>query len=146
MFKVTISGHLTKDVEVIASQTGKPYLRLNVAVNYYSTKDGKQVVFCTVFKFATDAYISNIANLLIKGTPVVVMGSASVSVYNDKPQLTIQADDLDFFAKPKADNSQADNNYQPTQGQGRQVQKAQAQAEMFYPQDANFPSDDDIPF
>ena len=104
MQKITIIGNICRDNET-REIAGKTYNTISVAVDNGKDKDA------TFYRVNARTFGNNgIARFLVKGAKVAAVGKPAYEVYNNKPQVTVWADDLEMvkFAPddlPEDDNS-----------------------------------------
>lgn len=116
--QVTISGNLTREPDLRATQSGSAILRLGVAVNdrvknpqTNQYEDRPNFIDCIVFGKRAES----LSNLLHKGMKVAVQGKLRYSSWQDqqgqnRSKLEVIVDELEFM---QARNQQAA--YQPNQ-------------------------------
>lgn len=80
--KLMVSGRLTKDPEVRASQSGKSMMRCSIAWDTYSKSDDKKPNYLDIIAFDRNA--ENFAKLCKKGTPVALSGDLVMNQWVDK--------------------------------------------------------------
>ena len=107
MNTVSIEGNLTRDAELKYTTNGTAVLNFSIASND-KMKDKEEVVFieCTVF----GKYAEAIAQYLIKGTPVLVIGSLKQDHWVDnqgkaKSKIYIKVDKMKMFGRKNSDSS-----------------------------------------
>lgn len=102
---VTISGHLTRDMETSTTAGGTTIGRLGVAVNERRKnqngewEDYANFVDCTLFGRRADA----LAQYLTKGTKVAIEGRLRYSSWQDKDgqkrsKLDVTVDEIEFMS------------------------------------------------
>ena len=128
MNKVFIVGRLTRDPEHRTTPNGISVTTFSVAV---TRRAGKESDFLNVV--AWRGLADNCAKYLVKGQQVAVCGELRTRSYDAKDGTKryvteIQADDVEFLAKPKG------------------AENREAKDGMFAPDDGYMPDDDDLPF
>lgn len=128
MNKAFIIGRLTKAPELKTTPGDISVATFTVAV---TRRAGKESDFLNVV--AWRGLADNCAKYLVKGQQVVVCGELRTRSYDAKDGTKryvteIQADDVEFLAKPKGAESR------------------EAKGGMFAPDDGYMPDDDDLPF
>lgn len=116
--QVTITGNLTREPDLRATQSGSAILRLGVAVNdrvknpqTNQYEDRPNFIDCIVFGKRAES----LSNLLHKGMKVAIQGKLRYSSWQDqqgqnRSKLEVIVDELEFM---QARNQQA--TYQPNQ-------------------------------
>ena len=108
---VILKGRLTKDINLLFSQSGTPYTSFIVAVNRYSKdKDLTDFILCTAFS-KTAEFISEYFR---KGQEILIKGNVKVDSYEkDGNKITRQyiiVENVEFVGSKKEDeNSTKDN-------------------------------------
>ncbi|MDD7410081.1 MAG: single-stranded DNA-binding protein [Fusobacterium gastrosuis] len=77
MNNVILSGRLTKDPELKFSQTGKKYLKFNLAVDKETKEEGTYFINCVAFQ-KTAEFISNYFS---KGRKILINGKIQTHQY-----------------------------------------------------------------
>ena len=144
--RVIISGNLTREPELRATQGGTSILTFGVAVNDRKRnpqtgewEDVPNFVDCVLFGSRAESVVK----FLTKGMKVAIEGKLRYSTWDSNGQkrskLEVVVDDIEFLSQSKAQNGprrqQADN----YSGQGQSVPNSgrQAPADVY---------DEDIPF
>lgn len=128
--RVNISGNLTRDVELRATQGGTEVLTFGVAVNDRRKnpqtgewEDSPNFVDCVIFGKRADS----LSKILYKGMKVAIEGKLRYQQWQDKngqrrSKLSVVVDEIEFMSQSKSQNQvqqpQA-NNYPPQQAQGQ---------------------------
>lgn len=128
MNKVFIVGRLTRDPEHRTTPNGISVTTFSVAV---TRRAGKESDFLNVV--AWRGLADNCAKYLVKGQQAAVCGELRTRSYDAKDGsrryvTEIQADDVEFLARPKGTESREEP------------------SGMFAPDDEYMPDDDDLPF
>lgn len=128
MNKVFIIGRLTKAPELKTTQNDISVATFTVAV---TRRAGKESDFLNVV--AWRGLADNCAKYLVKGQQAAVCGELRTRSYDAKDGsrryvTEIQADDVEFLARPKGTESREEP------------------SGMFAPDDEYMPDDDDLPF
>ena len=146
--KVFISGNLTRDCELRATQSGTQILTFGIAVNdrKRDPNSGEWVEVpnffdCVVFGKRADS----LSRLLHKGMKCCIEGKLRWSQWNDKngqkrPKVEIVVDEIEFMSQSKAQNQpqqQQTNNY-TNQYQNAANTGAQASQSDYYEDDCPF--------
>ncbi|WP_338963012.1 single-stranded DNA-binding protein [Fusobacterium nucleatum] len=108
---VILKGRLTKDINLLFSQSGTPYTSFIVAVNRYSKdKDLTDFILCTAFS-KTAEFISEYFR---KGQEILIRGNVKVDSYEkDGNKITRQyiiVENVEFVGSKKEDGSSANSN------------------------------------
>lgn len=115
--RVNISGNLTRDPELRATQSGAQILNFGVAVNDRAKnpqtgewEDRPNFVDCVVFGRRAES----LANLLSKGMKVAIEGKLRYSSWEMKDgqkrsKLEVVVDEIEFFAQKKTQNPPVQN-------------------------------------
>ena len=127
--RVTITGNLTRDPELQATQSGTQILRIGVAVNERiknqqtgQWEDRANFVDCVMFGNRASA----MANILHKGAKVAIEGRLRWSQWQDRDtgknrsKLEVVVDEIDPMQQGQGGYQQAPQGYQqaPQQGYG----------------------------
>ncbi|MHA8138681.1 single-stranded DNA-binding protein [Lactobacillaceae bacterium Scapto_B20] len=107
MNKVTLSGRLTKNVELKNSKSVQ-YAQFSVAVNQ-DRRDGVDFINCVTFGKQAEA----MAKYCHKGRMLLIDGRLQVSRNNDRTYYTVVASQVEFLAKAKNDQSDDPTNAVP---------------------------------
>ncbi|MHA8109962.1 single-stranded DNA-binding protein [Lactobacillaceae bacterium Melli_B4] len=99
MNKVTLSGRLTKDIELKQSKDVQ-YARFSVAVNK-DRREGVDFINCVTFGKQAEA----MAKYCQKGRMLLIDGRLQVSQNNGRTYYTVVATQVEFLAKAKNDQS-----------------------------------------
>lgn len=135
--RVVVTGNLTRDAELKATQGGTPYLRMGVAVNDRRKnpqtgqwEDVPNFVDCVMFGTRAEA----IARYLTKGTKVAVDGSLRYSSWERDGQrrskLEVAVRDVEFMSRqqqaqqPAPQQAPAQLPYQAPAAPGRRAPAA----------------------
>lgn len=93
MQKMTIIGHLGQDAEIRKGKNGNEFVKFSVASTVQKkNSDEKETLWVDVISGQT-----SLKEHLTKGKQVYVTGNVSISVYNDKPQVTISNPDIQLL-------------------------------------------------
>lgn len=108
---VILKGRLTKDINLLFSQSGTPYTSFIVAVNRYSKdKDLTDFILCTAFS-KTAEFISEYFR---KGQEILIRGNVKVDSYEkDGNKITRQyiiVENVEFVGSKKEDGNSANSN------------------------------------
>lgn len=108
---VILKGRLTKDINLLFSQSGTPYTSFIVAVNRYSKdKDLTDFILCTAFS-KTAEFISEYFR---KGQEILIKGNVKVDSYEkDGNKITRQyiiVENVEFVGSKKEDGNSANSN------------------------------------
>ena len=103
---VILKGRLTKDINLLFSQSGTPYTSFIVAVNRYSKdKDLTDFILCTAFS-KTAEFISEYFR---KGQEILIRGNVKVDSYEkDGNKITRQyiiVENVEFVGSKKDDGN-----------------------------------------
>lgn len=139
--KVMISGNLTRDAELRTTANGTAVLNLGIAVNDRRKnqqtdewEDYANFVDCTMFGKRAEA----LAQYLVKGTKVAIVGRLHYSSWTDKnsdakrSKLDVTIDEIEFMSS--RNNNDAENEPKPKK-------KTKKSAPVVDDED-----DDDVPF
>lgn len=96
MFQGIIVGNLGRDAEIKESKGGKAYLTFSVGVTT-GWGENKQTQWVNVKKYGDNTKLSAI---LQKGTKVAVTGNLDISVWKEKPQVWLTANEISILSKP----------------------------------------------
>jgi single-stranded DNA-binding protein len=112
---VILKGRLTKDINLLFSQSGTPYTSFIVAVNRYSKdKDLTDFILCTTFS-KTAEFISEYFR---KGQEILIKGNVKVDSYEkDGNKITRQyiiVENVEFVGSKKEDGNSANSNTEAT--------------------------------
>lgn len=112
---VILKGRLTKDINLLFSQSGTPYTSFIVAVNRYSKdKDLTDFILCTAFS-KTAEFISEYFR---KGQEILIKGNVKVDSYEkDGNKITRQyiiVENVEFVGSKKDDGNSANSNTEAT--------------------------------
>lgn len=112
---VILKGRLTKDINLLFSQSGTPYTSFIVAVNRYSKdKDLTDFILCTAFS-KTAEFISEYFR---KGQEILIKGNVKVDSYEkDGNKITRQyiiVENVEFVGSKKEDGNSANSNTEAT--------------------------------
>lgn len=160
--RVTITGNLTRDPELQATQSGTQILRIGVAVNEriknqqtQQWEDRPNFVDCVMFGNRASA----MANILHKGAKVAIEGRLRWSQWQDRDtgknrsKLEVVIDEIDLMQQGQGGYQQAPQGYQqaPQQGYGAPAYQQGYQQPPRQQSYAQTPSagdvyDKDIPF
>lgn len=129
MNKVFIVGRLTRDPEHRTTPNGISVTTFSVAVTRRMNREESDFLNVVAWRGLAD----NCAKYLVKGQQVAVCGELRTRSYDAKDGTKryvteIQADDVEFLAKPKG------------------AENREAKDGMFAPDDGYMPDDDDLPF
>lgn len=129
MNKVFIIGRLTKAPEHRTTPNGISVTTFSVAVTRRMNREEADFLNVVAWRGLAD----NCAKYLVKGQQAAVCGELRTRIYDAKDGsrhyvTEIQADDVEFLAKPKGAESR------------------EAKDGMFAPDDGYMPDDDDLPF
>ena len=108
---VILKGRLTKDINLLFSQSGTPYTSFIVAVNRYSKdKDLTDFILCTAFS-KTAEFISEYFR---KGQEILIRGNVKVDSYEkDGNKITRQyiiVENVEFVGSKKEDGNSTNSN------------------------------------
>lgn len=150
--RVCITGNLTRDPEMMATQTGTQILRLGVAVNdrwrnpqTQQWEDRPNYIDCVLFGNRAQA----MANILHRGTKVAIEGKLRWSQWQDRDsgknrsKIEVVIDEIDLmqlsqqqgYQQPQA-YQQASQAYPQPQQAPQRYQAPQAPAQTYAPQQA----------
>ena len=112
---VILKGRLTKDINLLFSQSGTPYTSFIVAVNRYSKdKDLTDFILCTAFS-KTAEFISEYFR---KGQEILIRGNVKVDSYEkDGNKITKQyiiVENVEFVGSKKEDGNSTNSNTEAT--------------------------------
>lgn len=112
---VILKGRLTKDINLLFSQSGTAYTSFTVAVNRYSKdKDLTDFILCTAFS-KTAEFISEYFR---KGQEILIKGNVKVDSYEkDGNKITRQyiiVENVEFVGSKKEDGNSANSNTEAT--------------------------------
>lgn len=112
---VILKGRLTKDINLLFSQSGTAYTSFTVAVNRYSKdKDLTDFILCTAFS-KTAEFISEYFR---KGQEILIRGNVKVDSYEkDGNKITRQyiiVENVEFVGSKKEDGNSANSNTEAT--------------------------------
>lgn len=96
MFQGIVVGNIGRDAEVKESKNGKSYLTFSVGVTI-GWGDNKSTQWINVKKYGDS---SKLAAILQKGTKVAVVGNLEVSIWKEKPQVWLVANEVSILSKP----------------------------------------------
>ena len=91
MFKATVIGHLGKDAEIRKGKNDKEFVKFSIA-STEKRGENDETVWIDVISGMT-----KLQPHLTKGKQVYAAGNMSVSVYNEKPQLTLNNPDIQLL-------------------------------------------------
>ena len=157
--KVFITGNLTRDAELRATQAGTSILALGVAVDDRRKdqrtgewEDVPNFVDCTLFGRRAEA----LASYLTKGTKVAIEGRLHYSSWQDRQtgqnrsRLDVTVDEIEFMSARNAPQPVSQPTPQPMSPQPAYAAQTAAQPAYAQQQMGGMPqpaySDDDIPF
>ena len=100
----TFIGHVGADAKLLTTGNGKPFLKFRLAVSDISGKD-EATLWLTVLVWNGER-AEKLAPFVLKGALVLVTGRVSLRPYTthegqEKTELELAAQDLQFIAKPK---------------------------------------------
>lgn len=96
MFQGIIVGNLGRDAEIKESKNGKSYLTFSVGVTT-GWGDSKATTWVNVKKYGDSA---KLAQALQKGCKVAITGNLDISVWKEKPQVWLTANEISILSKP----------------------------------------------
>jgi len=113
----TFIGHVGADAKLLTTGTDKTFLKFRLAVSDTSGKD-EATLWLTVLVWNGER-AEKLAPFVLKGALVLVSGRISLHAYTthdgqEKTELELAAQDLQFIAKPKPAAEPAASSEQPT--------------------------------
>src|SRR5690606_10152738 len=111
MNKFIISGNLTRDPELLYSQTGKAYAKFSVAVTRNFDREKTDFFNCTIFGKRAES----LANYQRKGNKVLVEGEVQIENKDGKYYTNVIAINVEFLDSKKQSDNQTtiQSNTQP---------------------------------
>ena len=100
----TFIGHVGADAKLLTTGNGKPFLKFRLAVSDISGKD--EATLWLIVLVWNGERAEKLAPFVVKGALVLVSGRVSLHAYTthegqEKTELELAAQDLQFIAKPK---------------------------------------------